>query len=180
LWERTSNVPFIWSGPGVAIGAKTDVTSSLIDIYPTLVEMCELPRPHQPLEGESLASTLSNPSAATDRNVYLPFTSPGAYAIINRNWRYICYGTDGEELYNVREDPNEWNNLASEEEYRELKTQLRSFAPKAFAPPEERLNSKRDLLVEGGTFRWDKGNGNYTPHPKYRPYTSGEAPVPEK
>ena len=180
LWERTSNVPFIWSGPGVTIGAKTDVTASLIDIYPTLVEMCELPKPHQPLEGESLASTLSHPSAASDRNVYLPFTSPGEYAVINRDWRYICYGADGEELYNVREDPNEWNNLASEEEYTDLKTQLGGFAPKAFAPPEERLNSKEDLVVEGGTFRWEKGNGNYTARPKYRPYTSGDASVPEK
>ena len=105
LWERTSNVPFIWAGPGVAEGARTDVTVSLIDMYPTLVEMCGLPKPRQELEGESLASTLSNPPAATDRNVFLPHMHPGEYAIINRQWRYIRYGEDGEELYDLKEIP---------------------------------------------------------------------------
>ena len=40
-----------WAGPQVANGADTDVTVSLIDIYPTLVEMCKLPKPRQILEG---------------------------------------------------------------------------------------------------------------------------------
>jgi arylsulfatase A-like enzyme len=172
LWERTSNVPFIWAGPGVGEGAKTDVTVSLIDIYPTLVEMCGLPKPHQPLEGESLASTLSDPSAATDRNVFLPYMNPGEYAVINRDWRYIRYGEDGEELYNLRADPNEWNNLAPDEKYADLKAELRKSAPKTFAAPEDKLNARKDLVVEGDTFRWDKGKGNYKPLPKYRPYTS--------
>ncbi len=64
LWERTSNVPFVWAGPGVAEGARTDVTVSLIDIYPTLMEQCDLPAPRQQLEGVSLASTLKNPAEA--------------------------------------------------------------------------------------------------------------------
>ena len=174
LWERTSNVPFIWAGPGVASGVKTDVTASLIDIYPTLVEMCGLPKPHQQLEGESLASTLKNPTTAVDRNVFLPYMTPGEYAVINRDWRYICYGDDGEELYNLRDDPNEWNNLASDERYTDVKTQLRESAPKTFAPPQDKLNSRRDLVVQGETFRWERGKGNYKPLAKYRPYTSPE------
>ncbi|TWU32643.1 Choline-sulfatase [Novipirellula artificiosorum] len=177
LWERTSNVPFIWAGPGITEGVKTDVTVSLIDIYPTLSEMCDLPTPHQPLEGESLAQALSNPSAATDRNVYLPYMTPGEYAIINRDWRYIRYGEDGEELYSLREDPNEWNNLVSDDQYADdkyadVKANLSRSAPKTFAAPEEKLNLRKDLVIEGDTFRWEKGKGNYTPQPKYRPYTS--------
>ena len=175
LWERTSNVPFIWAGPGVAEGAKTDVTASLIDMYPTLLEMCGLPKPAQRLEGESLASTLTSPSTATDRNVFLPYMTPGEYAVINRDWRYIRYGEDGEELYNLREDPNEWNNLASDEEYADVKAELWNLAPKTFAPPEQKYNARKDLVVEGETFRWEKGKGNYKPLPKYRPYTSASA-----
>ena len=171
LWERTSNVPFIWAGPGVTKGAKTDVTASLIDMYPTLVEMCGLPKPHQPLEGESLARALSNPSEASDRNVLLPYMNPGEYAIINRDWRYIRYGEDGEELYNLHEDPNEWDNLALDEKYANVKAQLRKSAPKAFAAPEDKLNLRKDLVVEGETFRWEKGKGNYKPLPKHLPYT---------
>jgi arylsulfatase A-like enzyme len=180
LWERTSNVPFIWAGPGVAVGAKTDVTASLIDMYPTLVEMCGLPQPHQPLEGASLAQTLGKPSTATDRNVYLPYMTPGEYAIINRDWRYIRYGEDGEELYDLKQDPNEWNNVASDERYVDIMAKMRTSAPDTFAAPEPSLNTRKDLVVEGKSFHWEKGKGNYTPPPKHLPYTSPVTPAPEK
>ncbi|MCP4811412.1 MAG: sulfatase-like hydrolase/transferase, partial [Planctomycetaceae bacterium] len=116
LWERTSNVPFIWAGPGVAKGRKSDVTVSLIDMYPTLVDLCGLAKPHQELAGESLAKTLADPKSAEDRNVFLPHMNPGEYAVINRDWRYIRYGEDGEELYDLQNDPNEWHNLAASPE----------------------------------------------------------------
>ena len=145
------------------------------DTLTVLVEMCGLSKPHQPLEGTSLASTLSNPSRATDRNVFLPYMNPGEYAVINRDWRYIRYGEDGEEIYNLREDPNEWANLASDEKYAELKAQLRKSAPKTFAEHENKLNARKDLVIEGEAFRWEIGKGNYKPLPKYRPYTAAGA-----
>lgn len=170
LWERTSNVPFIWAGPQVANGINTDVTVSLIDIYPTLVEMCELAKPHQTLEGTSLAATLKKPARARDRSVFLPYMNPGEYAVINHDWRYIKYGAEGEELYDLRKDPNEWKNLADDDRFAEVKATLQKVAPPEFAPPEARLNARKDLVVEGETFRWEKGKGNYIPIPKYRPY----------
>lgn len=174
LWERTSNVPFVWAGPGVAKGARTDVTVSLIDIYPTLIGKCDLPAPRQTLEGVSLASTLRNPAAAKDRTVYLPYINPGEYTVMNRDWRYIHYDDKNQELYNVKEDPHEWNNLASDPDYADVITRLQKSAPTRFADPEPKLNARRDLVIEGETFRWEKGKGNYVPHPKYLPYTDPE------
>lgn len=171
LWERTSNVPFVWAGPGVAQGVGTDVTASLIDIYPTLVDMCQLSQPHQTLEGVSLAGALNDPANAKDRSVYLPYMSPGEYAIINRDWRYIRYGDDGQELYDLSTDPHEWNNLAGLPEYADVIAEMRNCAPEDFAPPETKMNARKDLVIEGETFRWEKGKGNYKPQPKYRPYT---------
>lgn len=175
LWERTSNVPFIWAGPGVAEEQKCDVTVSLIDMYPTLVDLCELPHPSQPLEGTSLAETLADPVTAKDRDVFLPYMIPGEYAVINRDWRYIRYGEDGEELYNVRQDPNEWNNLASVSQYEDVMAKLRKVAPNTFEEPEPKLNARKDLVVEGETFRWEKGKGNYVSTPKYLPYTDAKS-----
>jgi len=171
LWERTSNVPFLWAGPKIANGTVTDSTVSLIDMYPTLVELCDLPQPQQPLEGVSLASALADPDSAVDRSVLLPYMSPGEYAVINRDWRYIRYGDDGEELYDLHQDPNEWNNLASDPDHSKIIADLRSSAPQSFAKPLGKLQSRKDLVVEGDTFRWEKGQGNYKPRPKYRPYT---------
>lgn len=172
LWERTSNVPFIWAGPGVAQGAKPNVSVSLIDMYPTFVEMCGLEPPPQRLEGESLAATLRQPESAVDRNVFLPHMNPGEYAIINREWRYISYGEDGDELYDLQADPNEWDNLANDDSKTQLIARMRESAPDVFVAPEPSFNPRKDLVIEGSGYHWEKGAGNYTPPPKHLPYTN--------
>lgn len=180
LWERTSNVPFIWAGPGVAEGAKADVTVSLIDMYPTFVDLCGLPEPAQPLEGESLAATLADPAAAEDRDVFLPYMEPGEFAIINRDWRYIRYGESGEELYDLQKDPGEWTNLAAVSGHEERMERMRNLAPESFADHEEKLFFHKDLVVEGETFRWEKGAGNATATNGYvPPITRGQKALHE-
>ncbi len=154
LWERTSNVPFIWSGPGIKRGGQTDVTVSLIDMYPTFAELCSLPTVDG-LEGESLATTLKAPSKAKDRNVFLPYLDPGAFAIINRDWRFIRYKDKTEELYDVRKDPNEWYNLAGKPEFDAVRDKLRAEAPTTFAPPGTPIQ-QRQLVTEGTSFHWKK------------------------
>ena len=64
--------------------------------------------------------------------------NPGEYAVMNRDWRYIRYGDDGEELYDLKTDPNEWENLADDPVF-ESKEELRRVAPKVFAKPIEDL-----------------------------------------
>ena len=178
LWERTSNVPFIWAGPGVARGSKPDVTVSLIDLYPTLVEMCGLPQPRQKVEGESLAETLAEPDSAQDRSVFLPHMNPGEFAVINCDWRYIRYGDDGEELYDLQADPNEWTNLASRPAHDAVKARLQRLAPEEFAPPARKLNLRKDLKIEGETFRWAPAQGSGATVKKPGPPTSTR-PAPQ-
>ena len=153
LWERTSNVPFLWSGPGISKASIIDATVSLIDIYPTLVEICDLPAVAG-LEGKSLAGMLRQPQTATDRSVFLPYLEPGGYAIINQNWRYIHYSDHTEELYDVQKDPHEWTNLAQDPTFSQIKQDLQDTAPKSFAPAGTPKNRLR-LVTEGETFRWE-------------------------
>ena len=106
LWERTSNVPFIWAGPGIAKGAVTDATVSLIDMYPDLRRTVRPAGAAAPAGG---SIDRRNPRAIRqvrkDRDVYLPYMEPGEYAIINRDWRYIHYADGTEELYDVQAIP---------------------------------------------------------------------------
>ena len=123
-------------------------------MYPTFVELCDLPKTPHSLEGTSIAATLADPNNAKDREVYLPHMFPESFAIMNREWRYIRYKDGSEELYNVQKDPNEWRNLAEQPKYVEIKKHLAGKAPKNFAKPVPKRKSKRDLILEGETFRW--------------------------
>lgn len=153
LWERTTNIPFIWAGPGVARGAKVGATVSSIDVYPTLAELCGL-SPDAGLEGQSLAASLRRPETAKDRNVLVCEVNPGGYAIVNQQWRYIHYTDGGEELYNLAADPHEWVNLAAEEKHRAIITELKRSAPARFAPAGPDASQLR-LVPEGERFRWE-------------------------
>ncbi|MEM9158866.1 MAG: sulfatase, partial [Verrucomicrobiota bacterium] len=152
LWQRTSGVPFIWSGPGVADGEVIDATVSLVDMYPTFIDVCGLEQ-DKGLEGASLAQALEDPSKAEDRNVLMPGMEPNEYAIINQDWRYIRYKNGDEELYHVRKDFHEWNNLAEDPRFDSVKATLQAAAPKTFAKPD---NSKLQLVTEGESFHWKK------------------------
>lgn len=154
LWQRTSHVPFIWAGKGIPKNERVNTTVSLIDMYPTLVELCNLPKVEN-IEGVSFASTLKNPASAKDRNVFLPSNEKGSYAVINTNWRYISYFDGGEELYNVKEDSNEWYNLASEKKYRSVMDEMKKSTPKVFAPEVTPKNELK-LVIDGDSFHWEK------------------------
>ena len=153
LWETTSHVPFIWSGPGIAAGKTTNATASLVDIYPTLVDRCGLSA-DSGLEGMSLSKIFKNPQKVSDRSVLLPYDVPDSFAMISRKWRYIHYKDGSEELYDLAKDKNEWHNLASDSKYDPVKKRLKALAPKNFAPSATPKN-KLDMIIKGESFSWE-------------------------
>ena len=62
LWDRSTRVPLIIAGPELPAGGRCSQPAELLDIYPTLVDLCDLP-PRDDLEGHSLAPQVDNPSA---------------------------------------------------------------------------------------------------------------------
>ncbi len=153
LWERTTQVPFIWAGAGIPKNKKVETTVGLIDIYPTLKEFCGLPVENK-LDGVSLVASLKKPSAAKERNVFIPHAERESYVVVNMNWRYIQYENGAEELYNVKEDPNEWYNLAGDEKYSQIIKDMQKSAPSEFAPYATSIK-KLNLVVEGDSFHWE-------------------------
>ena len=153
LWERTTNVPFIVAGPGIPMQQTVDTTVSLIDLYPTFTDLCMLEKVGG-LEGQSIAGVLKDPKTAKDRKVFVPWMKPNAYAIVDQNWRYIHYDNGTEELYDQKNDPHEWHNLAGQSKYDAIKAEYKSHAPETFAEPQPNFPELR-LITEGETFRWE-------------------------
>ena len=60
---------------------------------------------------------------------------PFNHAVRNETHRYIRYSDGSEELYDLRKDPNEWSNLASDESLTSLKAELANFIPDLNAEP---------------------------------------------
>ncbi len=124
LWEEATRVPLIVAAPGKSTaGSIVARAVSLIDIYPTLVELTDLKGPGG-LDGESLVALLDDPDAP--RSTPAVTTRQGSHhALRNDRWRYIRYGDGSEELYDHESDPAEWTNLAADEKYAAIKSQLR-------------------------------------------------------
>lgn len=152
LWERTSNVPLLWAGPGISRGTTVDATVSLVDMLPTLTELCNAPDEIE-RDGVSLVRVLQDPSSAKDRDVIVPGMKPHEYAVVNQKWRYIHYADDTEELYDIEKDPNEWDNLASQSEHENVKKKLLAIAPETFASPGPEID-KLQLVIDGNEYQW--------------------------
>ena len=89
LWQRSTHIPLIFAGPGLrATGKNRQQPVNLLDLYPTLVEMCGLPAKSD-LEGESLVPLLRDPKAKRKPTV-ITF-GPGNHAVRSERWRYIRY-----------------------------------------------------------------------------------------
>jgi len=132
LWEEATRTPLIVAGPGVARGARCDRTVSLMDLYPTLADLCVLP-PRPGIEGHSLRPLLKDP-AANWPHPAVTTHGRGNHAVRTERWRYIRYADGSEELYDHAADPNEWTNLAADPKLKNVRTELASALPKKDAP----------------------------------------------
>ena len=148
LWEPSTRVPLIVAGvDGAPEGAVCDQPVSLIDIYPTFVDLCRLPEnPNADgngyeLEGHSLAPFLKYPENGSWDGPDVAITAlPGKdhslhrefggshyphFSVRGKGWRYTLTADGEEELYDMKTDPLEWRNLAQDPEHALVKASLR-------------------------------------------------------
>ena len=151
LWDDGTRVPLIFAGPGVAQGHCRQ-PAELLDIYPTLIDLCGIPANEQ-LEGHSLMAQLKD--AATEREWPAITThNHDNHGIRSENWRYIRYADGSEELYDMQSDPNEWNNLAADSRYQSVLRRHKQWIPKVNARPAPG-SRHRILVYEDGKVNWE-------------------------
>ncbi|MCA8999286.1 MAG: sulfatase [Planctomycetaceae bacterium] len=158
LWAKTSNfeldahVPLIISAPGMkGNGHRTRALVELLDMYPTLVDLCELSAVDN-LAGESLKPILHDPSASVKEVAITQHPRPAYYrnnqmdamghSLRTDRYRYTQWRHPesgklvGQELYDHENDPHETRNVAEEAEYEEtVGTLERLFKFTAIGPP---------------------------------------------
>jgi arylsulfatase A-like enzyme len=122
LFEESTRVPLIISVPGMkSAGQVAKSPVGLIDVYPTLAELCGVKAPGN-LQGQSLVPMLENPEE-TGRGWSLSQVTRGprnaprmGYTLRTPRWRYTEWdeGRHGRELYDHETDPHELTNLADD------------------------------------------------------------------
>ncbi len=151
LWDRSTRVPLIFAGPGVAEGV-CGRPAELLDIYPTLIELCGLPE-RDDLEGISLGPQLRDAQAPRERPA-ITSHNQGNHAVRTERWRYIRYADGSEELYDIEADPREWKNLSDTPEAEAIKQELRAWLPEVDRPPSPG-SQHRILTFDGMTPVWE-------------------------
>jgi arylsulfatase A-like enzyme len=150
LWQRATHVPLIFAGPGTGrAGSRCDRPVSLIDIYPTLTELAGLSQ-RERLDGLSLRGLLLDPASPRERPALSTFLR-GNHAVTAERWRYIRYNDGAEELYDRRQDPQEWVNQAGRADLTPVKRELARWLPGQEAPDAPRM---RDFQFDPATITW--------------------------
>ncbi len=152
LWERSTHVPLIFAGPGVTKGATCGRPVELLDMYPTLVELCGLPA-REGLEGHSLVPQLKDANAPRPWPA-ITTHNQGNHTVRTEDWRYIRYADGSEELYDRRKDPNEWTNLAHDPKQAGVIKELSKWIPRLDKPPVPK-SAARLLVKENGVWMWE-------------------------
>jgi arylsulfatase A-like enzyme len=130
LWEEATRCPLMICVPGVTSpGGACGRSVSLLDLYPTLVELCGLPR-RPALEGTSLVPLLEAPKSDAPHPPAVTTYGPGNHSVRTERWRYTRYRNGEEELYDHSSDEMEWSNLASDPDYTQVKRKLAAWLPR--------------------------------------------------
>ena len=145
LWEEATRVPLFFKAPGTTQTAtRSSQVVSLLDLYPTLLELCNLPRASR-AEGKSLVPLLRDPSATREKPV-LSSWYYGNHAVRSNDWRYIRYRDGTKELYDHRSDSGEHTNLASDPRFADIIKQHEKWIPRNPALPAGTKEWKPDKL----------------------------------
>ncbi|WP_439584952.1 sulfatase-like hydrolase/transferase [Dyadobacter bucti] len=126
LYEHSMKVPFIIAGPGIPANKVSDALVYLYDIFPTLASLTALPKP-EAVDGLSLSDVISGKSKGVRESLFTAYRH-FVRAVRDREWKLIRYPErDYTQVFNLKKDPLELDNLAGKPAYRDKEEQLKKL-----------------------------------------------------
>jgi arylsulfatase A-like enzyme len=156
-YEPVMNVPMVIRYPnGIARpGVRSEMVAT-IDIFPTLLDLCDVPVPgdvHGKSWGPLLEATSEKPVAFRDelmfaynfQHPYGPYI-PGQLAIRTEGYKLITYPDRTEiELYDLRVDPDEYRNQAYNPQYKNVLIDMKNRLDKLKAATEWQKRIRQNI-----------------------------------
>jgi iduronate 2-sulfatase len=135
LFEGCLRVPLIICAPGKVAGGVHNSPVEMVDLYSTLAELCGLPKPAGQ-EGSSLVPLLEKPNILWKKAAFAQVRRVDrqgnsdttlADAVRTTQYHYNSWGIEGEELYDIVNDPDEFTNLVGNVAYAVILDSMRSL-----------------------------------------------------
>ncbi|MCC6356166.1 MAG: sulfatase [Verrucomicrobiae bacterium] len=125
-FETATRITLMISAPGYPRNLRTDALVELIDIYPSLCELCDLPRPAY-LEGTSFVPLLRSPDLPWKRAAFSCLLDYTTVSVRSDRHRFIRRASGLDELYDCREDPAENHNIVADPAARGALEEMRAL-----------------------------------------------------
>ena len=152
VYEHSVGVPLIIAAPGIKGGRKAETLCYLYDVFPTLAGLLGVDAPES-VEGKSLLPALQREDSRIREHVFFAHAREMRAVRTDDGWKLIQYFVKGkthQQLYNLKEDPWETNNLANEPASQKKKEALSQLLIQsigeyddAFIQPHISLNQQR-------------------------------------
>ncbi|KMT65123.1 sulfatase [Catenovulum maritimum] len=126
LWKQATHLPLIIQAPNIK-PAKVTAAVSLLDIFPTLVNLTNL-ESQLPLEGNDLTPIMLKPNMNWPHPAIVTYEK-GNHSVVYGDYNFIHYKDGSMELYNHKLDPLEQNNIAKQKSSAEIIKQYKSWLP---------------------------------------------------
>lgn len=127
LYDHSVRVPLVIAGPGIPAGRRVHTLCYLMDLYPTLCDLADIPAPRT-VEGLSLAPAIQGRHRQTRDSLFLAYRD-FQRGIRTDRWKLILYNVRGRQttqLFDLAKDPLETRNLAPQNGYAARVSELRA------------------------------------------------------
>lgn len=147
LYEHSVNVPLVMAGPGIPAGMRSEKLCYLMDVYPTLCDLCGVEIPAS-VEAKSLAPIFAQPDTTVRDALYLAFQGR-MRGVMDERYKLIAFRTEKlklTQLFDLQNDPWELNNCYDVPGYREIGARLEARMLELSREWDDRLNEDGDVF----------------------------------